>query len=285
MDKTLIILGNGFDLDLGWKTSYSDWYRTKNNKLNSLNGISYVFEMMTNGYWYNLEGYLRECMLTVSKEKVEELNYFWILCRNSICEYLLLNNDIYTTKKDSCAYKLLSKISSSSIVSFNYTDPFEKTKLDAHHILYLHGCLKKIISGAEIKLGVDSNVKSINELVSSDDRLRYIIKEVENSYVESFFSNFKQASNIIIYGHSLSITDSDYFKPIFKEIIDKRIVGKNIYIVTYDEVSLQQLKENMASYGIGYSDLLLSNVNIKTIFTSRGASDLDFCSMMNNVKL
>ncbi len=31
MDKniTIIILGNGFDLDIGWKTAYNDFYRAK----------------------------------------------------------------------------------------------------------------------------------------------------------------------------------------------------------------------------------------------------------------
>lgn len=284
MDKTLIILGNGFDLDLGWKTSYSDFYKAKQHKFESLNKNLYVHKMINEGHWYNLEGYLRECMGEVPSEKVEDLNYFWIMCRNWIGEYLLHNN-IYSTRKDSCAYKLLAEISSSNIVSFNYTNPFEKIKMGEYNLLYMHGCLKEIVSGAEIKLGVDSEIKNINKLVYSEDRLRYIIKEVENPHIESFFSKFKQARDIIIYGHSLGITDSDYFKPIFKHIIDKRIVGKNIYIVTYDEMDLEKIKENMSSYGIGYSDLLLSNVNIKTIFTSRGASDLDFCSMMNNVKL
>lgn len=27
--KTLLVLGNGFDLDLGWKTSFNDFYVAK----------------------------------------------------------------------------------------------------------------------------------------------------------------------------------------------------------------------------------------------------------------
>ena len=56
MSKTLVILGNGFDLDLGWKTSYSDFYKEKQHKFESLKGMSYVHEMITEGHWYNLEG-------------------------------------------------------------------------------------------------------------------------------------------------------------------------------------------------------------------------------------
>ena len=40
----------------------------------------------------------------------------------------------------------------------------------------------------------------------------------------------------------------------------------------------------MLEYGISYSDLLLSNVNIQTIFTSKGKDDLDFCNMIKDIQ-
>lgn len=283
MSKTLIVLGNGFDLDLGWKTSYSDFYKAKQRKFESLNGMSYVHKMITEGYWYNLEGYLRDCMREVHSEKVEELNYFWILCRNTIGDYLSQNN-IYTTRIDSCAYRLLSEISSSDIVSFNYTNPFDIIGLNNRDILYVHGCLKDRLTGAEIKLGVDSAIQSQNKLTTSEDKLKCIIKTEENHSIDNFLTLSKIADNIIIYGHSLGITDSDYFKPILRGIIENRVVNKTIYIVTYNEASLQCIKDNMLEYGISYSDLLLSNVNIQTIFTRRGKDDIDFCNMINNVE-
>lgn len=283
MGKTLIVLGNGFDLDLGWKTSYSDFYKAKQRKFESLNRMSYVHKMITEGHWYNLEGYLRDCMREVLSEKIEELNYFWILCRNMIGEYLSQHN-IYTTIADSCAYRMLSEISSSDIVSFNYTNPFDTIGLNNHDILYVHGCLKNRATGAEIKLGVDSLVRSQNELTISEEKLKYIIKTYKNHNVDRLLTLSKIADNIIIYGHSLGITDSDYFRPIFKGIIENKVINKTIYIVTYNETSLQCIKDNMLEYGISYSDLLLSNVNIQTIFTSRGKDDLDFCNMINKVE-
>ena len=283
MNKTLIVLGNGFDLDLGWKTSYSDFYKAKQRKFESLNRMSYVHKMITEGHWYNLEGYLRDCMREVLSEKIEELNYFWILCRNMIGEYLSQHN-IYTTITDSCAYRMLSEISSSDIVSFNYTNPFDIIGLNNHDILYVHGCLKNRATGAKIKLGVDSLVRSQNELTISEEKLKYIIKTYKNHNVDRLLTLSKIADNIIIYGHSLGITDSDYFRPIFKGIIENKVINKTIYIVTYNETSLQCIKDNMLEYGISYSDLLLSNVNIQTIFTSRGKDDLDFCNMINKVE-
>ena len=180
---------------------------------------------------------------------------------------------------------MLQEISSSDIVSFNYTNPFDIIGLNNHGILYVHGCLKNRLTGAEIKLGVDSTVRSLNELTASEDKLKCIIKTEENHSIDKFLTLSKIADNIIIYGHSLGITDSDYFKPILKGIIENRFINKTIYIVTYNDASLQCIKDNMLEYGISYSDLLLSNVNIQTIFTSKGKDDIDFCSMINNIEL
>ena len=38
--QTLIILGNGFDLDLGWKTSYKDFFRAKQDSFYRYNNLS-----------------------------------------------------------------------------------------------------------------------------------------------------------------------------------------------------------------------------------------------------
>lgn len=287
MNKTLVILGNGFDLDLGWKTSYNDFYLSKKQRFNEFNGMPYIQEMISEGHWNNLEGYLRNCVVNATNDTIETVNYFWITCRNLIGEYLNKNTSvIYNTNYESCAYEFLKSLSSSNIISFNYTNPFKILGLgDKINILNLHGSLEEIISGAEIKLGVDSFVLSENVL-AKNELLKYIIKIYENSNVDVFFNELKNSENIIIYGHSLGITDSDYFKPFFKAIIDGKLINKNIYIVTYNDKSLQDIKDNMLSYGIDYSELAFSkNVEINTIFTSKGKDDEAFLNMLSNVSL
>ena len=54
--QTLIILGNGFDLDLGWKTSYKDFFRAKQDSFYRYNNLSYIKQMIEGECWYNLEG-------------------------------------------------------------------------------------------------------------------------------------------------------------------------------------------------------------------------------------
>lgn len=60
--QTLIILGNGFDLDLGWKTSYKDFFQAKQDSFYLYNNLSYIKQMIEGECWYNLEGYLRQCV-------------------------------------------------------------------------------------------------------------------------------------------------------------------------------------------------------------------------------
>lgn len=286
MNKTLVILGNGFDLDLGWKTSYNDFYLSKKQRFNEFNGMPYIQEMISKGHWNNLEGYLRNCVVNATNNTIESLNYFWIMCRNLIGEYLRKNTSaIYNTNHESCAYKFLKTLSSSNVISFNYTNPFKMLGIDNIDILHLHGSLDKIIFGAEIRLGIDSTVISENTL-AKDELLKYIIKTYENSNIDVFFNELKKSENIIIYGHSFGITDSDYFKSFFKAIIDGKLMDKNIYIVTYNDKSLQDIKDNMLSYGIDYSELAFSkNVEINTIFTSKGKDDEAFLNMLSNVSL
>lgn len=286
MNKTLVILGNGFDLDLGWKTSYNDFYLSKKQRFNEFNGMPYIQEMISKGHWNNLEGYLRNCVVNATNNTIESLNYFWIMCRNLIGEYLRKNTSaIYNTNHESCAYKFLKTLSSSNVISFNYTNPLKMLGIDNIDILHLHGSLDKIISGAEIRLGIDSTVISENTL-AKDELLKYIIKTYENSNIDVFFNELKKSENIIIYGHSFGITDSDYFKPFFKAIIDGKLMNKNIYIVTYNDKSLQDIKDNMLSYGINYSELEFSkNVEIHTIFTSEGIDNVAFQNMISNVPL
>lgn len=287
MSKTLVILGNGFDLDLGWKTSYNDFYLSKKQRFNEFNGMPYIQEMISEGHWNNLEGYLRECVINLTDNNIETINYFWILCRNLIGEYLRKNTStIYNTNYRSCAYEFLKSLSSSNVVSFNYTDPFKILELrNKTDILHLHGKLEEIISGAEIRLGIDSAVRIKNTLADKE-LIKYMIKTHENTNIDIFFNNLKKSDNIIIYGHSFGITDSDYFQPFFKAIIDGKLMNKNIYIVTYNDKSLQDIKDNMLSYGINYSELEFSkNVEIHTIFTSEGIDNVAFQNMISNVPL
>ncbi|MBR7022655.1 MAG: hypothetical protein IKI09_04185 [Bacteroidales bacterium] len=100
--RTLLILGNGFDLDLGWKTTYADFYRTKRFEFNEIAGNKYVSNA-TYEKWCDLEKYLRDSALGITEEKdVEELWCYWYFTRAKLHEYLTKNACKHINEK-SCA--------------------------------------------------------------------------------------------------------------------------------------------------------------------------------------
>ena len=121
MNKTTIIIGNGFDIDLGWKTSYRDIFTHPmlKNPLFQYSGSSYVKNLVDGEYWYDFEGYLRDCVEELDNTRTKELNFFWILCRNNVLNYFRdqSNQDyIYLTNQESCAYHFITHIADNHVL-------------------------------------------------------------------------------------------------------------------------------------------------------------------------
>ena len=107
-----------------------------------------------------------------------------------------------------------------------------------------------------------------------------LVKSAGGDAVYRLLVAVKEADTIIFYGHSLGITDSDYFKPIFEAMIDGTITNKNVFIVTRDEGCVPVIAEHMADYGILFNKLLLSRNSFHQVFTSDGFESREFKEMM-----
>lgn len=277
--KTLVILGNGFDLDLGWKTSYKDFYVNKKQKFRSYNRLSYIDDMDNGEYWYNLEGYLRKCLIEVQKEKIDELNSFWQICSNLFLDYLWTNNSSFETNKNSCAFKFLNSVRNSVVFTFNYTNPFKREGVDEPEIHFVHGTLEGASHGSQLRLGVDEHILEENNL-AKDGKLEVLIKSRKSPDKNKLLLRLKEAETIVFYGHSLSITDSDYFGLFFNYLIEGRFAPKSIYLVTYDQKGLQQLKDNMKEYGVDFEKLLFSKNTILVVYTCEGNNGKNFQALL-----
>lgn len=277
--QTLIILGNGFDLDLGWKTSYKDFFQAKLDSFYQYNNLSYIKQMIDGECWFNLEGYLRQCVLSVEQADVKLLNDFWQICSNFMLDYFNKNISEFKTNYNSCAYHLMTALKNSIVYTFNYTNPFEKEGITEPEIHFIHGKLKGSINGTQLKLGVDMGVVQQNYL-SKDDYLKPLLKSDSNTEKDGLLCQLKKSHNIIIYGHSLSITDSDYFKLFFEYITSNRFTSKSLYLVVYDANGLQMIKNNMEEYGISFDEIQFSQNEINIVYTSKGAEDSAFKHML-----
>ncbi len=182
--------------------------------------MSFIRNLVLGEYWYDLEGYIRQITINevTNPEEQKKLNEFWQILTVALEEYFH-DGPIYTTNMQSCAFEFLKRITTNSgIVSFNYTDPFKECKLTPMKIEYIHNSIASSYSNeGRVKLGIDSGVLSENQYLMGSV-ISYILKSRENKIGDDLISKWKHYDNIIIYGHSLGITDSDYFKPLFDSI-------------------------------------------------------------------
>ncbi len=251
----VIVLGNGFDLDLNLKTSYSDFIESNlfkdNLKDKLLSKVDYkfsrrinIFHYLSDQYnlkkWIDVENELlnlaqrrNETRLDVAKATSLEVDTF-LLLHETLCKYLF-NLSYEDINKDSTALALLKivcKYSQPRILTYNYTDLYKleeyvgSIKCSVEHI---HGS----VSDNSIILGFQDDV------------------EIDDSYcfmIKSFSPHFKShnvrrqlldADEIIFFGHSLGETDYHYFKDLFMKQSNETIANEKlrIRIFTYNEQS------------------------------------------------
>lgn len=276
--STVLIVGNGFDLNLGLKTSYQDFFEsdyfpkvtpspTMQNILSDVvrpNGFrsfkASVFEYLT-AYreitnWCDIESALGDLLkytpnsqysgFIITEKSFQELH-------SKFCEYL--NENVASCfdhiKQDSTAYRLAKNVahmSELSILNFNYTptleyiDSWYKNKVD-----YIHGCLndKSIILGIEDNLNVPKGYSFLLKTFSPYYRGHNIRQQLQ------------EADHIIIFGHSLSKVDYHYFQDLFVRQTNPKTAVQNqrISIFTKDEKSkrdvlwqIRIMNENKSNY-------------------------------------
>lgn len=281
-NKTLLILGNGFDLDLGWKTSYADFYKSKKDDCKYYIGANKFFVEASFDCWCNLEMYLRNCAITIkTEEDAEALWYLWICWRSNLFVYLYREACKIVDEK-SCAYSLLNSVKDCRIASFNYTNPFETVLNKDVDVFHVHNSLNETNAGVpKIIIGFDETAIKENPIIESNESLRVMTKSISdnNDKVDRkshLLQLLRNSDNIVFYGLSLSITDSDYFKKFFEMLITGGLPQKNLYFVTKNPKGLEDMKKNMEVWGINYDDLVLSRNEVVCVYTDNGSDNTDF---------
>lgn len=302
MDKsTVVVLGNGFDIDLGLQTSFRDYlgsylfYETPN-----AHSILVMRRLnMKDNTWSDIEGFFRHKLIEYvnnpSKNLCDDIQDTWLIISRSwskyITEFTMLNK--IKINHDSCAYELLTTTKDAhNWFTFNYTSPFYLSGInDKGEPKHVHGSFvprEQMPKGCmylipqNLIIGVDSYV---SKTLIKDDNLKHIIKKQNPNFKPTTIINsMEKANNLIIFGHSLGITDSDYFNSFFKKIIKGIIVRKKIYIVTKDCSTLDAIKKAMKEYGVDYDKLLLSKSKIIPIFTDYGKDEKEFIKMIEILK-
>lgn len=302
---TTLFLGNGFDLSLGLKTKYIDYFNSKEfwpthhpifyDELlcMRLNGMSVQFGKQScnkDSYtWYDLEDELkqhakRSCPKGIElsqsyKESAQKDQVYFRQIQDGLLRYLKLEedrwcNEKYVNAKSSCAYEVVYEIckkTEPNIITFNYTN--------------LHRLIEKCqenISKKEINiqpynihhvhgtLREENIILGINEDKDVPQEYDYLFKSWNDSYESHTVIDTLKNSNIIIFfGLSFGSIDSVYFVDFFDSIIKGTFDNnkKHIIICAYNENSIREIYRQFFSMGISIMELK-AHCDFNVLFTN-----------------
>ena len=265
----LLIIGNGFDLAHGFKTTYTDFleWAYLRGKMSMYNGFSLgnywyfkeiatqkerdsiTVEMYTPSFanelfkkcdkWIDLENNMATVLKMLSEAPLSKYEHDRSTFKALFDEFLLpafedyIVNEIHIqspTKK----YKLENV---DLVLSFNYSDTFERLYSRKVDICYLNGKAEADEKNPHIVFGYDytpnPNLEKREYLWHYDKAYQRAYKNTSSKYKE--WMKRDAGLTIHLFGHSLGVTDHDILLPLMQN-------SKNKTIVYYhDELSHQQL--------------------------------------------
>lgn len=287
--KALVVLGNGFDLDLGIDTTFKSFIKSYDFQTHSYTPLmkEFIKNSEIDRRWCDIESIFRRMILEYCADPKDDMfdniNDSWQMINRAWGIYLpeITRLNKISINKSSCAYRFLSRnITQSTLYSFNYTSPYYLAGfIDRDEPIHIHGAFEpRELSPQELMymipndliIGVDSNVESVG---AGCEKLKHIIKQKHPKFAETHLKrDLYEADVVMFFGHSLGITDSDYFRDFFVSLMDEN-KHKHIVFITKDSASIDDIKRNINTMGIVFSELEHRVDRISVVFTEDGPDD------------
>ena len=254
-NNTLFIIGNGFDLAHGIKSSYWNFREWLGNNRSNLIGMMDIFFSNQRDVWSSIEQalgeYNEESILDYCRPD-EEFDYEHSLSSSArvedspmaifrpvLEEFRQAFRDWVNSIEISGIEKVYKLNTDSRYLSFNYTDTLEtEYGIAQNKVTHIHGSR---LNDEEYIIGHNNNRNPSS--VWDDDGLTFEQQAYENIIVwmneftkqynrnianhSSFFDSLYNIKQIIVIGHSMSKVDWPYFREIIKNI------GKEIPWIVY----------------------------------------------------
>ena len=207
----IMIIGNGFDLNLGLKTSYGDFIASKNfcKLTNEGNLLAQYLSLKSNlNNWVDIEKEITNFSKVNNDEFIIVKKYF-IELKSALVDYLREAQNDAINEKSKAFEMIKNEIETTDFIfNFNYTD--------------------SVFRIAKI-LGIDDDLKSKHSYVHGSIENNNIIfgvqddADIHSSHIflkKAYSINFGKSDigkfltsghDLILFGHSLGITDSSYF--------------------------------------------------------------------------
>lgn len=278
-DKRVLVIGNGFDLDLGWNTRFSDFASSKYWPQNRHKGsiLEYLTKRRQVTNWFDIEKEIGDfassndikchtsSFIQINKSYFEDLV-------NGVKSYLLeeIQKPI---KKDSTAAVVLTEILKnkqfSSIYSFNYTDLYEISRslniVSPFAYEHVHGALK-----------TDDMILGAPEDKELNNGYEYLYKTFNAHYQSNeLIYDLSDAKEVVFFGHSLGPTDYHYFRSFFQKQCQEslqRADAKKITLFTYDDNARISILRQLRTMNDKKTSLLVNKNDFKVFMTKDGVT-------------
>lgn len=283
---TMLITGNGFDLNLGMKTGYKDffyqmeaigfWERYKNNRL-----LSYIYAKGAKECWYSFEEIIKDYAIKnseISKPIINDCNVALTLLKDELCKFIGNARPIYgiyhAASKILCALfgcdglgakawneniqnrydEFIEKFNLPKFrfVTFNYTDP-NLWLMRIIKIFVAKPLTENISNMAEYVYNIHGKLGE-NIVFGTDEDYRvprdlWFLRKCHylgNNTKSKFYRDLCSSKRIVIFGHSVHRIDFEYYEKFFKNSDHV----SNIYILGYSDESLNEIKKGLKIKGI-----------------------------------
>ena len=281
-----LVTGNGFDRDLGLPSSFSDFAKSEEwRNLTIAYGVNLSrtdMEMsllwhLNNAIqpnWFDIEEVIHQFVLNhpnVSEEEAYSIQKEFEGLKSAFHRYLMRVTKDFRADKGKLAYQFLWQLPQCPVYitdfSFNYTTPesfIEKLPqpINLYHITreHMHGSLRD----NDIIIGCD-----LGENEKVNRKLSFMYKYNKLKHANHINLSLDEAREIIFFGHSINEMDFCYFKDFFKKASSSYEIPKNVTIITWDENSEHNIKDNIRNQGVSVTDLYNNLFSFTFIHSSK----------------
>lgn len=260
MTNISLVTGNGFDIDLGFPTKYSDFAndvnrewrdfvnmtRTIIKQLFRTEFVDHMQKARENENWFDIEEEIFKFVKThenLSREQIglirEQFKALVEYLRLYICRVAIQKNKRNGSLAESLLHKLNSIQHPVNIHTFNYTNCFDITGIQNSENVKFHPPIHGTL-GYNMTLGCRAYDKS-----KENTQLDFMYKPIIGSYKEILMQNLSTATEVIIFGHSLNSMDFCYFKDFFDALENGNHICKHLTFVCKDTKSEECIRQNL----------------------------------------
>ena len=290
MANVVLILGNGFDVDLGLKSKYTDFINEAEwkklcseliqkfpDKFKQLSLLKHMQDAGNNpSLWFDVENEIHKFVTSypIREEAIKETTRNFTesefgLLREALYRYLQTITNDFSLNENKWSYILLKTLTESGnnigVFTFNYTNSCALCKLPQLNFTYIHGSLE----GNDIVLGCERIGRGY-----IPQPFTFLLKSNMINRPNNIIKKLLEANEVIFFGHSLNEFDFPYFKEFFEYICYPIDHDLHLTFVTKDKNSETAIRNNLFEQGIDVRNLFKSNILATFICSAQEKSSM-----------